>query len=125
LFSATTFGVKPTAIGDKVKRALDAHMRRELEEMARQRGEDPSRVELNPWVIHDLRRTLRTHLAALRIQDHIAEMVIGHGRQGLQRVYDQHGYVEEQREALAQWATRLRSIVEPPPANVVKLPRAS
>jgi hypothetical protein len=52
-------------------------------------------------------------------------MVIGHGRQGLQRVYDQHGYVEEQREALAQWATRLRSIVEPPPANVVKLPRAS
>jgi integrase len=87
--------------------------------MARARDEDS--VELRPWVIHDLRRTLRTHLSALRIPDHIAEMVIGHGRQGLQRVYDQHRYVDEMREALTLWAARLRSIVEPPPANVVAI----
>ena len=30
----------------------------------------------------------------------VAEMVIGHGRKGLQRVYDQHRYVEEMREAI-------------------------
>jgi hypothetical protein len=48
-------------------------------------------------------------------------MVIGHGRQGLQRVYDQHRYVDEMREALTLWAARLRSIVEPPPANVVSI----
>jgi integrase len=76
---------------------------------------------LKPWVIHDLRRTLRTHLSALRIPDHIAEMVIGHGRQGLQRVYDQHRYLDEMREALTLWSARLRSIVEPPPANVVAI----
>jgi integrase len=92
--------------------------------MARMRGDDPSRVELKPWVIHDLRRTLRTHLSALRIPDHIAEMVIGHGRQGLQRVYDQHRYLNEMREALAMWAARQRSMVEPPPGNVVDLARA-
>jgi len=44
-----------------------------------------------------------------------------HGRQGLQRVYHQHRYVEEMREALMLWAARLRGIVEPPAANVVDL----
>jgi hypothetical protein len=48
-------------------------------------------------------------------------MVIGHGRKGIQRVYDQHSYQDEMREALKQWASRLRDIVSPPPDNVVKL----
>jgi hypothetical protein len=120
LFS-TTFGVKATRINEKNKLKLDICMLRTLRAMARMRGEDPDRVELKSWVIHDLRRTLRTHLSALRIPDHIAEMVIGHGRQGLQRVYDQHRYEAEMREALTLWAASLRSIVEPPPANVVDL----
>ena len=108
LFS-TTFGEKPTMIGGKIKTRIDARMSEELGST------------LKPWVIHDLRRTLRTHLSALRIPDHIAEMVIGHGRQGLQRVYAQHRYLDEMREALTLWAGRLRSIVEPPPANVVAI----
>jgi integrase len=108
LFS-TTFGDKPTMIGDKIKTRLDARMAEKL-------GSTPK-----PWVIHDLRRTLRTHLSALRIPDHVAEIVIGHGRQGLQRVYDQHRYLDEMREALTLWAGRVRSIVEPPPANVVAI----
>jgi integrase len=123
LFS-TSFGAKPTVISDKVKGKLDARMLRTLRAMARLRREDPNGIELKPWVIHDLRRTLRTHLSALRVPDHIAEMVIGHGRQGLQRVYDQHRYVDEMREALTAWAARLQSIVEPPPANVVDMARA-
>ena len=118
LFS-TTFGVRPTRINEKKKAKIDARMLRTLKAMARTRGEDPA--ELRPWIIHDLRRTLRTHLSAIRIPDHIAEMVIGHGRRGLQRVYDQHRYVDEIREALTLWAARLRSIVEPPPANVVAI----
>ena len=107
-----------------LKEKIDGHMLCTLKAMARLRGNDPARVELKPWVIHDLRRTLRTHLSALRIPDHVAEMVIGHGRQGLQRVYDQHRYLDEMREALTQWAARLRSIVNPPPANVVSLAEA-
>jgi hypothetical protein len=72
-----------------------------------------------------LRRTLRTHLSALRIPDHVAELTIGHARQGLQRVYDVHRYETEMREALTLWAARLRSIVEPPPPNVVPLRAAN
>jgi hypothetical protein len=48
-------------------------------------------------------------------------MIIGHGRKGLQRVYDQHRYVDEMREALELWAARLRDIVTPPPDNVVRM----
>ena len=111
LFS-TTYGRVPTDITEKVKNKID---RRMAEILGR---------EVQPWRVHDLRRTVRTHLAALRIPDHIAEMVLGHGKKGLQRVYDQHQYEVEIREALEKWAARLRSIVDPPPENVVPL-RAS
>jgi integrase len=121
LFS-TTFGESRTVVSDKAKGRVDARMLRTLKAMARRRGDDPARIEPKDWVLHDLRRTLRTHLSALRIPDHISEMVIGHGRQGLQRVYDQHRYLDEMREALTLWAPRLRGIVEPAPTNVVKLP---
>jgi integrase len=110
---STTAGEKPTVISDKVKQTIDALMAQEL-------GARPK-----PWIVHDLRRTMRSHLSALRIPDHIAEMALGHGRQGLQRIYDQHRYEDELREALTLWAGRLRSIIEPPPANVVAIRGAS
>ena len=75
------------------------------------------------WQIHDLRRTVRTRLASLGVPDTVAEQIIGHGRKGLARVYDQHQYVDEMREALERWAALLRDIVTPPPENVVRLGR--
>ena len=83
-----------------------------------------SALQIKPWVLHDLRRTVRTRLSALRVSEPVAEMVIGHGRKGLARVYDQHQYIDEMREALEFWADLLRDIIEPPPANVVKLAKA-
>jgi integrase len=77
--------------------------------------------EMTGWVLHDLRRTVRTRLSSLRVPEPVAEMVIGHARKGLARVYNQHQYLDEMREALELWAGRLRDIVTPPPANVVKL----
>jgi hypothetical protein len=99
----------PTSITGKIKTRID---RRLAEILGR---------EVQPWVIHDLRRTVRSHLSALQVPDHVCEMVIGHGRKGLQRIYDQHRYENEMRQALERWAARLRSIVEPAPANVVPL----
>jgi integrase len=73
------------------------------------------------FVIHDLRRTVRTRLSSLRVPDAVSEMVIGHGRKGIQRVYDQHTYLTEMREALDAWAVRLHTIIDPLPANVVPI----
>jgi integrase len=108
LFS-TTYGEKPISGFSKGKDRLDKLMTEQL-------GASPP-----PWVIHDIRRTVRTRLASLRIPDLVAEMVIGHGRKGLQRVYDQHTYEAEMREALEIWAARLRDIVTPPRENVVRM----
>ena len=42
------------------------------------------------WVIHDLGRTMRTHLSALPVEDLVRELVIAHSKPGLHKVYDQH-----------------------------------
>ena len=64
---------------------------------------------------------MRTGLSALPVPDLVRELVIGHAKPGLHKVYDQHAYLNEKRQALELWAGRLRDIVQPPPANVLKL----
>lgn len=76
------------------------------------------------WTYHDIRRTLRTHLSALPIQEIVRELLIAHKGDSLHQVYDQFSYIKEKHEGLALWAARLRAIVTPPPANVVPLRRA-
>src|SRR5947208_17190982 len=45
---------------------------------------------VSDWVIHDLPRTMRTHLSALPVQDLVRELVIAHAKPGLPRGHDQH-----------------------------------
>lgn len=71
---------------------------------------DKSMKGVPHFVIHDLRRTVRTRLSPLTTHE-VAEMVIGHGKKGLARIYDQHEYLDEMREALDAWAQRLSGIV--------------
>jgi integrase len=110
LFS-TTFGVKPVNGFSKAKDRLDKAMLEHL----------PSAPA--PWVLHDIRRTMRTGLSALPVPDLVRELVIAHTKPGLHKVYDQHAYVDEKRHALDLWAVRVRDIVGPAPANVVKMAR--
>jgi integrase len=110
LFS-TTFGATPINGFSKQKARLDKAMKIKLR-------------TLTEFVLHDIRRTMRTGLSALPIPDLVRELVIGHTKPGLHKVYDQHAYLEEKRQALELWAARLRSIVEPQPDNVVPLAKA-
>lgn len=123
LFS-TTFGQKPTCIGDKIKKKIDARMLRTLKALARRRGDDPSKVELAHWVNHDIRRTVRSNLSRLRVTEEAREAVIAHARPGIKGVYDVYDYADEKREALELWTARLRSIVEPSTGNVIQLEAA-
>ena len=111
LFS-TTFGTKPVAGFSKAKEILDRKMAKELG------------APVEPFVIHDVRRTMRTGLSALPIPDLVRELVIAHTKPGLHKVYDQHAYLDEKRNALNQWAGRLREIITPQAANVVPLAAA-
>jgi hypothetical protein len=120
LFS-TTGGNRPVSVGSKIKIELDQRMLRTLRALARMRGLDPHNVVLPPWVNHDLRRTVRSHLSRLRIEEVAREAAIAHARPGIKGVYDLYDYLEEKREALQLWAARLRTIVEPVPNNGVAI----
>jgi hypothetical protein len=77
---------------------------------------------VSSWVLHDLRRTARTHFSAPPVQDLVRELVIAHARPGLHAVYDQHSYRDEKLEWLRVWEARLAGIVAPkPPADVPDL----
>jgi integrase len=117
----TTNGAKPFNGFSTSKRLLDRRALRLWRAIGRNRGIDRRHAVMEPWCLHDLRRTVRTRLAALRIPDTIAELVIGHAKKGLARVYDQHQYLDEMREALKEWNAALMAIVFPPPPNVVAL----
>ena len=56
--------------------------------------------DLEPFTVHDLRRTARTHLAALGVAPHIAEMCLNHKIKGIEAVYNVHDYFAERRAAL-------------------------
>jgi integrase len=63
--------------------------------------------QLKPFTLHDLRRTARTHLAALGIRREVAERCLGHSLRGVEGTYDRHDYFVERRDALAKWTSLL------------------
>jgi integrase len=120
LFSATG-GAKPVWVSDKVKKRLDARMLRSMRALARMRGEDPAEVKLEPWVNHDLRRTLRSGLSRLRVDHDVKEAILAHVKPGIVGTYDRYDLAAEKREALQRWSAMVHGIVSPPADNVVRL----
>jgi integrase len=64
------------------------------------------------WVIHDLRRTACTLMQELAIPTQVSEKVLGHRLVGVMKIYAQHQYTLEMREALARLADHIHAIVE-------------
>jgi integrase len=108
LFS-TTYGRRPISGFSKFKELLD------------RRIEKASGAIDPPWILHDLRKAVRTGLSALPVLPIVAELVIGHKQRGIAAVYDLHAYEREQHDALELWSARLMSFVEPAAANVVPI----
>ncbi len=80
-----------------------------------------SKVKIDPWRIHDLRRTARSLMARAGVRPDIAERVMGHAIEGVEGVYDRHSYRDEKAEALKRLAGLLDTIINPPGENVVTL----
>lgn len=55
---------------------------------------------LEPFTIHDLRRTARSHLARLKVPPHIARTCLNHKAKGVDGIYDRYTYFEERKDAL-------------------------
>lgn len=59
---------------------------------------------------HDMRRTARTHLAALGVTAFVAERALNHKLKGSEGIYDRHDYFDERREALQRWSDMLGAL---------------
>ncbi len=73
---------------------------------------------------HDLRRTVRTGLAALGVAPHVAEACLGHSLGRIVAIYDTHDYLDERRDALARWDAHVMHLVTGKGADVVAHPKA-
>jgi integrase len=100
---STTSGARPISGFAKAKIRIDRLL-------GKLRSEEGTHT-MAEWRFHDLRRTMRTHLSALPVPELVRELVIAHQRPGLHRVYDQHAYRDEKRQALNLWTIQLGSIV--------------
>jgi len=65
---------------------------------------------LDKFTIHDLRRTMRTHLSSLGIRSEVAERCLSHTLPGIQGVYNTHDYFAERKAALETWTALLLEI---------------
>jgi integrase len=116
----TTRGRVQFHLGSKVKKAIDALMLVELQKIATERGDDPKNTVLPKWTNHDIRRSVRTNLSALKdaagrkIPLEVKEAVLAHVKGALVGTYDLHDFKDEKAEALQLWSERLHEIVNPP-----------
>lgn len=60
---------------------------------------------------HDLRRTFKTRLTALKIPSDVVETMLNHTRKGLDAVYNQHDWAPERFDAQESWLSEIRRIV--------------
>jgi integrase len=70
----------------------------------------------------DLRRTVKTRLADLRVPKEIRDLIMGHAKQGMDAVYDHSERRDEKRDGLERWGHHLADILSgKKPDNVVTL----
>lgn len=62
------------------------------------------------WSFHDLRRTLRSNTFRLGIQYEVAEAMLNHTRQGLERRYDVGDLSDYTRDGFARWEAHVVSL---------------
>ncbi len=114
----TTTGTTPVQGFKKAKSRIDIRMQ---EIAAEERGE---RVEIEGWVMHDLRRTAATGMARLGVPLRVTEAVLNHvsgSASGIVSVYQRHDFATEKRQALEAWAGYVERLVQGENDNVVEL----
>lgn len=92
----TDKGDRPISGFSKAKLQLDA----KIAKLGEKKGLPP----LEPWTVHDIRRSVKTEMSRLGVPHLHSEQVVGHVLPGIGGVYDVHDYMPEKRSALETWA---------------------
>jgi integrase len=113
-------GSGPFSGWSRCKRRLDARI------LAARREVDPQAKAMLPWTLHDLRRSLATHVAEQGIAPpHVIEMLLNHvsgHKSGVAGVYDRSTHAVEKARAVQAWADH---VLEVDAANVAQFQRKS
>lgn len=99
----TTNGKTQVSGFSKVKKRLDAIISRGIGR------------ELQPWRLHDLRRTFATNMQRLGVRFEVTEALLNHvsgARSGVAGVYQRHSWGPEKKEAIRLWDERLRRMLQ-------------
>jgi integrase len=102
----TTNGRVPVAGFSMAKRRLDTAVAAQ-----RADGNLPSIVD---WHLHDLRRTMASGMARLRVAPHVIEKVLNHQTgaiSGVAAIYNRHNYQDEKRQALETWSSYVSDLI--------------
>ncbi|MEG3086084.1 tyrosine-type recombinase/integrase [Sphingomonas sp. PB4P5] len=127
----TTTGKTPISGFSKLKKRLDGLMLTELQKLVDERseaaGDRSYEAEIDPWRLHDLRRTGTTRMQRLGISIEVTERVINHHQggeaAGIRGIYNLYEYQSEKTRALQAWADWLDHLVTgaEPASNVVPI----
>ena len=96
-FVFTTTGVAPVSGFARAKRRLDQAIT----------------PPLPPWVLHDLRRSLASGMAALGVQMPVVEKILNHvggSFAGVAGVYQRYDFAKEKRHALEAWGRHILAL---------------
>ncbi len=102
-FSPPGLAGHPFSAWSKNKRALDQRL-----------------PDMDPWTLHDLRRTWSTNAARLDIAPHITDRVLSHVTGSLSpiaRVYNRFRYENEMRDAVRRIESHILELVSPTPSS--------
>jgi integrase len=98
----------PAARGEKQFVAWSQH-KKSFDAATRAAGYD-----VQPWTLHDLRRTFATNMASLGTPIHVTEKLLHHvsgTTSGIVAVYQRHSYMDEMRQATEAWEARLIALL--------------
>jgi integrase len=77
---------------------------------------------LERWTLHDLRRTFRSGMTRLGIDQDVAEIMLNHRPATLRTVYDRDPQMDARRDAGERWSNHVAAIVNPEAkANVIAI----
>ena len=108
-FVFTTTGSTPVSGFSKMKPKLDKAMLRAAQK-------DDPRATIEPWRLHDLRRTFATGANEIGVAPHIVEACINHvsgARASVAGVYNKAEDIAEKRVALERWAQHVAAVASP------------
>jgi integrase len=91
-------------------------------ENAKRRVDTFLRQPIEPWRIHDLRRTMATHMRSLGIDRLVVSKLLNHAEGGITKTYDRYAADPEKAAAMERWSDRLKEIISGERSERVVLP---